>query len=235
MTLEMKSDAEVAKALEYIICISYVGGPDYLQRALASIGDKHLEKTYVINSSDPLSTQSKLTHSWCEYIPIVPLSHTQSHNYFQILAHGYDALIVMHNDAECEPDTIDKLLALKETLPRKWGVVFTNYDAVAMYNPAMWKDIGKWDWRLFPSYFSDDDYYRRAKLAGWELIDSGLPVRHEGSHIINKVDMKLKWLNHHILHESARNAYLRKWGGDPGQETFTVPFDGALDAPYPDK
>jgi hypothetical protein len=234
MTLETRSDTEVAKELEYLIGISYVGGPEYLKRALASIGDKHLEHTFVINSSEPLEMQSTWDHRWSECVPIVPLSHTQTHNYLQVLASGRDCLIVVHNDAECEPDTIDKLLELRLTLPKKWGVVFTNYDAVAMYNPKAFAAIGGWDWRLFPSYYSDNDVYRRLTLAGWTLHESGLHVKHEGSHVINKVNKWLKFYNHTLLHDQARQNYVAKWGGPPGEETYTIPFDLPR-GPYPDE
>lgn len=218
----------------YVIGISYVAGPDYLQRALASIGEKHMGKVFVVNCSEPLDLQWKHWEPWNEVVPPVPLSHTQVHCYLQGMASGLDALFVQHNDAECEPDTIDRLLAMLSTLPRKWGMVFTNYDAVAMYNPKLWKAIGGWDWRLYPSYYSDTSYYRKAKLAGWELIDSGFPVKHEGSHVINKLDKKLKFLNHTLLSDAARNNYIAEWGGPPGEERFTRPFNGLIENPYPD-
>lgn len=222
------------KAPTYIIGISFVGGADYLKRALASIGDKHLHNVRVVNSSDPLDLQWKHWETWYEIVPSVPLSHTQTHNWFQVEATDMDALFVCHNDAEAEPDTIDKLLAMLPTLPKKWGVVFTNYDALAMYNPKMWKAIGHWNWRLYPSYYSDTSYYFQARMAGWQLIDSGLPVKHEGSHVINKLDKKLKFLNHTLLADAARNNFIAEWGGPPGEERFTRPFNGLLENPYPD-
>jgi len=227
-------ESKPPKALTYIIGISYIGGPDYLKKALASIGEKHLPKTYVINSSEPLELQWSPSAQWHEHIMPVPLSHTQTHCYLQSLAHGLDALFVMHNDCEAEPDTIDKLLESIGTLDKKWGVVFTHYDALAAYNPKMFAEVGTWDWRLFPSYYSDNDYYRRVKLAGYLLIESRLPVAHEGSHIINKVNKQLKFLTHALLADEARNNYISKWGGPPGEERYTKPFNGLLENPYPD-
>ena len=219
---------------DYLIGISFVGGPDYLRRALASIGEKHLEHVAVINSSEPEQRQNLCNDEWNEYVPVVPLSHTQSVNYIFRLGANCDAVFMVHNDAECEPDTIDKLLAMLPTLPDKWSTVFTLYDCVAMYNPRALAEVGPWDWRLFPSYYSDPDWYRRCRLAGWWMIESHLPVKHEGSHIINKVDKRAKYLNHMLLSNFAREAYIRKWGGPPGEETYTKEFNGELENPYPD-
>jgi GT2 family glycosyltransferase len=220
--------------VNYLIGISYVGGPDYLKKALASIGKKHLPFTCVINSTEPFGLQWKQDDPWHEIVAPVALSHTQTHNYLQALAYGLDALFVMHNDCEAEPDTIDKLLESIDTLDKKWGVVFTQYDALAAYNPNMFAEVGTWDWRLFPSYYSDNDYYRRVILAGWTLHESRLPVAHEGSHIINKVNKQLKFLNHTLLADAARNNYIAKWGGPPGEERYAKPFNGLLENPYPD-
>ncbi len=218
--------------MNYIIGLSFVGGPDYLKRALDSIGEKHWEETYVVNSSEPLVLQS-FDHRWSELVPVVPLSHTQSVNYIFKLGAGCDVLFMVHCDAECEPDTIDRLLAMLPTLPEKWAAVFTRYDCVAMYNPAAFAAIGPWDWQTWPSFYSENDWYYRLRLAGWSLHESGLPVKHVGSHVINHVD---KWRKYRtaLSMDYWRDMYIRKWNGDPGKETFTIPFNLPR-GPYPDE
>lgn len=217
---------------KFVIGISYVGGPEYLDRAIGSIPLEYRHRILIVNSTEPYQETSP-PHI-CELRPTAPLSHTQTHNVFQEYANEADCLFVMHNDAEVEPLTIDALLIMRRDLPANWGVVFTNYDAFAMYNPSMWKAIGPWDWKLFPSYYSDNDYYRRAKLGGWKLIDSGLPVKHEGSHVINKIDKWAKFYNHTLLHNHARENYIAKWGGPPDEEKYIIPFDLPR-GPYPDE
>lgn len=228
---------ETPNSPAYLIGISYVGGPEYLRKAIASIGDDHHSRTYVVNSSESGDFEglwNGMLDDWNMVIPMVPLSHTQTHNYFQVAAVGLDAFFVMHNDAECEPDTIDKLLEMLPTLPKKWGVVFTNYDALAMYNPALLKHVGPWDWRGFGSYYSECDYYYRLKLAGFSIHESGLPVKHVGSHIINHVS---KWIKFYTAQtfDDVGKFYVLKWGGHPGHEIFTTPFNLGEKGPYPDE
>jgi hypothetical protein len=149
---------------------------------------------------------------------------------------GKPFYMVMHNDAEASEDIIEQLTDIAAAKAGdKWGVLFTNYDSLAVYNTRAAAEVGPWDWKLFPSYYSDNDYYRRLKLAGWNLVDTCLPVKHEGSHVINKIDKQAKYLNHMLLSNFAREAYIRKWGGPPESETYLKPFNGELENPYPDE
>jgi hypothetical protein len=56
-------------------------------------------------------------------------------------------------------------------------------------------EIGEWD-TVLPQYFSDCDYYRRVQLAGFELIETGLPVIHvdKGSNTLRS-DPRREFLN----------------------------------------
>lgn len=220
----------------YSIGLSYVGGRDFLTRALFSIGEKHWARTHVFNNTTPwvhLQASGIEWAPWREETPRHPLSHTQTVNCILAEGMGLDAAFVMHCDAIAQPDTIDKLLEMTWELPKKWAVVFTNYDCLAMYNPKAVAAVGPWDWQNFPSYYSDNDWYRRCKLSGWSLHESNLPVQHVGSHVINHVD---KWRKYRtgITMPLWENIYVRKWGGPPGHETFERPFDIDERGPYAD-
>jgi GT2 family glycosyltransferase len=169
---------------------------------------------------------------------LVPFSHTQTHNYLQEVAkqRSCDLLFVAHNDAEVPEATVSEMLRLAsswEKEGRKWGAAFTAYDAFAAYNMAAVREVGWWDWELFPSYYSDNDWYRRLTLAGWELVDTNLPCKHEGSHSI-KGDKRYKFLTR-VRFDRWADVYVAKWGGHPGYEQFTEPFNGQLVNPYPDE
>lgn len=222
----------------FSIGISYVGGPDYLKRAIESVGDYKDHLVVLDSREDEALSYHEVGLNYDQVVrPLIPLSHTQSHNWFraQAIMYGKPFYMVMHNDAEASEDVIEKLMEATVGVPDRWGALFTNYDALAAYNTHATVDVGPWDWKLFPSYYSDNDYYRRLKLAGWLLVDVGLSVKHEGSHIINKVDKRAKYLNHMLLSGFAREAYIRKWGGPPEHETYTKPFNGELENPYPDE
>lgn len=218
---------------DWFIGISYVGGREYLDRALDSLG-AFRDHAIIVNSSG----------TWLDipgeaFLP-VPLTHTQTHNWIRrrALQCGISPFyMVMHADAEASDKVVDVLADRVRTLTKqdsKWAVLFTNYDALAAYSTAAAIEVGEWDWQLFPSYYSDNDYHRRCQLAGYALIDTGLPVKHEGSHVINKVD-KWRKLYTRLQMDHWRDLYIQKWGGDSGKETFKTPFgiDPKI-GPYPD-
>jgi len=84
------------------------------------------------------------------------------------------------------------------------------------------------DWSFFPIYFDDNDYHYRAHLAGIEWVEMGPgwshgDGTHPGSLTINS-DPKAQKANHNSF-EQNKAAYVAKWGGMPGQEVFTSPWD----------
>jgi hypothetical protein len=101
----------------------------------------------------------------------------------------------------------------------------TNYDALAAFNTAAFREVGGWDVHL-PWYFADNSMYRKLRLAGYELIESNLPVKHEPSQTI-KSDPFLNHING-ITFPIYAEYYRQCWGGSPGNETFTVPFNGVF-------
>ena len=74
----------------------------------------------------------------------------------------------MHNDAECHGGVAREVLDFARTQPRA-GVVFTYYDAFAVFRTEALRDTGPWD-ETFRWYFSDIDYYRRLQLSGWRRV-----------------------------------------------------------------
>lgn len=209
--------------MKYLVGIPYVNRLDLLYRALLSLGWLRKNALILNNSGADLEVGMDLIVQW----PTVPLSFSQSMNFFQRIAKHDDILIIMHSDAEAVGDTAQRLLDLAWLQAGKWGVLFTNYDALAAFNMKAVAEVGEWDTNL-PQYFSDNDYYRRMRLAGWECRDTGLPVKHEASSTI-KADPKLAFINR-VTFNLYREYYRAKWGGlddEPGQ--WTKPWNGALE------
>lgn len=95
-----------------------------------------------------------------------------------------------------------------------------------MINPVeCWARVGHFDEAFFPAYHEDCDYDRRLKLARHAPIHRGYPVIHEGSATIKsypEVEMEQR---HHRFFRRNQNYYVAKWGGLPGEETYTRPFE----------
>jgi hypothetical protein len=213
--------------MSYLVGIPYINRADLLDNALKSIS-LYWPHTVVIDNSTQreLGDHPTLSSLVSVYPPPASLTYVQSMNLFQKMAIARDCsvLMYMHTDAEAEQGTPQALLDTIDTLQkekRKWGVIYTNYDALAAYNMEAVREVGSWD-TAFSSYFSDCDWYRRVKLAGYELIDSHLPVFHHGSSSI-KSDPHLQAAVSSDFHKW-NLYYQQKWGGPPGAEQFHTPW-----------
>ena len=161
------------------------------------------------------------------YTPPVPLSFSQTQNIMLILSgcSGSNFYFFMHSDAKAHEGSVDKLFRLaqeKDQSGEKWGAIFTNYDSLVAFNTSAINDVGKWDTNL-AWYASDVDMYRRLRLAGYSMEESGIPVDHNPSQtlksdpkIAREVDLSIPFRDFY---------YAKKWGGLPGHETFKTPFN----------
>jgi hypothetical protein len=157
--------------------------------------------------------------------PSVPLTFSQSQNWMLSLAWDrWDApfYLFMHSDAEAGEGTVEKLVEMARNQTGQWGAIFTAYDALAAFNVEAMTAIRGWD-TMLSWYCGDNDCYRRLRLAGYPTLESNLPVKHTPSQTLNSDPEVARRVN---LEIPFRESYYRaKWGGNPGQEIFTNPFD----------
>lgn len=216
--------------MKYLVGIGYVNRDDLLNKAIKSI-ELFWSNTLIIDNSNHKDLRKKdlFSADVRVYEPPVPLTFSQTMN----LLHRFgseqrcDVIIFMHNDAEADVGTAEKFLLAIEKMQkegRKWGVVFTNYHTLAAFNMKAVKETGPWD-TILPHYFSDCDYYRRLHLAGYEHVKTGLNVIHHnnGASTI-KSDAQLEHINNRTF-PLYQSYYQSKWGGLPGKERFTMPFN----------
>lgn len=86
--------------------------------------------------------------------------------------------------------------------------------------------IGEWDTDFpQPNYTIDVDWHHRARLHGYELIESGVPVvHHNDASSTIKSDAHRRRLND--VKFAMNEAYYRcKWGEPPGAEEFSAPWN----------
>jgi hypothetical protein len=213
--------------MRFLLGIPIVSRTDLLLTALESVRSLWPHTLIIDNSVSGL-----IPDAWP--VPMfrapVPLSFAQTMNWLGRLAtdRDCDALLFMHDDAEAGYGSAERLIAIVDEAvrtQRRWGVAFTLYDCLAALSTRMIREVGEWD-TVLPQYFSDCDYYRRVKLAGFELIETGLHVVHvdQGSNTLRS-DPRREMLNRVTLPLYAMY-YRSKWGGQPGQEKFALPFNG---------
>lgn len=84
--------------------------------------------------------------------------------------------------------------------------------------------VGRFD-PVFPAYFEDIDYGRRVHLA-WPEIEPPYWVK------TSNLDLAFAGFSHgvdlagvEVDNDVLRRAYIKKWGGDKGEEEFDRPYD----------
>lgn len=88
----------------------------------------------------------------------------------------------------------------------------------------LFSNCGFFDSNFWPAYFEDNDMHYRIKLAGLSTyLDNDLVVHHHGSATQNHmVDFPVCSHEQFVIN---RTYFVNKWGGVPGEERFTVPYD----------
>ncbi len=208
---------------DYRLYIPFVNRPDQMMRALNSV--KSLLPNITMIDNSPNSDGIVSADFGLEIVhPTVPLLFFQSMNFMlqDAKRRGCKFYFFLHNDGEVHPGFAIKMLELARAQKGKWGVIFSLYDVFACFNVDLLDGVGLWD-RNLPWYFADNDYYRRLKLAGYEVIEAGQGATHEASSTINS-DPQRKFENS-ITFPLWEQYYIRKWGGAPDHETFDVPFN----------
>lgn len=215
--------------MNYLLFIGFVNRHDLLERAVRSI-EPMWPHTSIVDNSEQRTLRTSPLASYVNIIePPVPLSFSQTMNFLKQEGETKhcDVVMFMHNDAEMPPGMAKLFLEKVEELCQsneKWGSATPQCDALSAFNLRAMTEVGLWDTYL-PKYFSDGDYYRRLDLAGYPRIVTEVPIVHHGASTV-KSDAALA-----AVHTSTFPQYLRyytvKWGGEPGQEVYTAPFNAS--------
>lgn len=134
--------------------------------------------------------------------------------------------LIVNADIEFAPGDLERLTLAMH--PNPMVATLFEFGAFAL-NPAAVDKVGWFDENLHPMYFEDNDYKRRMMLRGVPYLKVDGKTRHDNSSTINS-DQRLALRNQDTFGLNAAY-YLEKWGGPPGREQFTVPFDGAGERP----
>ena len=156
------------------------------------------------------------------------------------LIHQYarDPVIILNADCAVAPDTFERVLAYPAP-----AVVLAYGFGCFRIDREIRDRIGDFDETFYPVYWEDADFRRRLRLAGISVIEwptepvaTIAPGREQAMsgiiHGKHDPDGYQGWRGHriawfHACVEANRRYYLAKWGGDLGEETFQIPFNGA--------
>lgn len=112
----------------------------------------------------------------------------------------------------------------------KWGVEsYFAWHLIGIKRESFLR-IGVFDEQFYPAYYEDSDWLKRARLDGirsyenhdgWPYFETDVSYAGDAQ-ALTRGDVKLDYgLNH--------GRYLLKWGGEPGHETYTIPYNGTRD------
>jgi GT2 family glycosyltransferase len=90
----------------------------------------------------------------------------------------------------------------------------------------MEREVGQFDEGFTPYLYEDVDMFHRVKLAGYDWA-TAVPIKHVGNgSSTNKkmVDRRTE------AYDRNKARYIRKWGGDFNEETYTIPWNGEENA-----
>lgn len=145
--------------------------------------------------------------------------------------------LLVNDDAWFEPGKLELLCSEMGT--EEPVIHHHEWTSVALTR-AVVERVGLFDeWSFWPLYFDDTDYARRCFLAGIPVIEGAWCREGEGDvdqhGATTRSDPALATANHRTW-QLNRQAYVAKWGGPPGRETFTTPWgrDVPLWATKPD-
>jgi hypothetical protein len=112
-----------------------------------------------------------------------------------------------------------------EDLGCRWGVGAPDYSCFAIGAEYV-RRIGRFDENFDPCYFEDNDSHRRIRLVGYEAAQWAPYFHHGSTTLKTDPERRATIQNDGGTFAKCRAYYMRKWGGEPGEERFDAPFGG---------
>ena len=220
-----------AEGADWLLYLPFVNRPDLLRQALHSVRGS-ADRVVVIDQSqtgEALEAHPGPVFRWNSQLHFSAvmnwIQRDASHRKLRWF-------LFMHSDAEVASgglrtlcDEADRLDCRRE----QWGVIFTHYDALALFNPKATAQIGCWD-ETFKWYVADIDYYNRLRWQGWghRHLPTACAIHHGSQTIrsMNEVEREAVAQDHGW----AIRHYRHKWGCDWKENAqgriWSIPYNG---------
>lgn len=221
--------------MKIALCIPVLNRYDTLAKAVESAfaGSRKPDGLLIVDNGGKLDIDA-----YARYTPIynvvepgTNIGCARSWNAFYKLTGTEWQPLITNDDVEFYPDTIGVLerdiLLHPFVYPgsvNKEGNVMNAF-SMFMLRRNIFAEIGEFDETFWPAYFEDNDYALRLTRKGYTLHASDCSYGHVGS--ATRASLLPGELDqHHHYFRVARSWYKRKWGGLPGSEVFTTPYNG---------
>jgi glycosyltransferase involved in cell wall biosynthesis len=216
-----------------VICIPVLNRGDLLTACLAAF-DRRVRHLVIINNGQDadvaLACAQAARHGAHVIAPRGNLGVAGSWNYCLDISAPYYLLI--NNDIALAPGALARLARATAAQPASAGAYVLPGDqqfSCFTLTAAARFGVGRFDENFWPAYYEDRDYLYRCRLAGLHFyaVQSAQATHGDGLHpgsMTIASDAKVRAANDITLALN-RDYYRRKWGGDPGHETFWRPFN----------
>lgn len=145
-----------------------------------------------------------------------------------ILAYTNDIALISNDDIEFGETTIEDFY--NEFTRKNLNFLCDSKAGLAgfslfMINPYLvFEKVGLFDPQFWPAYFEDNDYAYRMKLVNEPMSMLDTQFSHFGSATVASYN-EAENTEHVKTFLANRDYYIKKWGGLPGEELYTSPFN----------
>ncbi len=137
---------------------------------------------------------------------------------------GFRYLLITANDVRHSPGVIESAIRFADSAQEHvlWKLSHLNS---CLINRRSAEQVGEMDENLYPAYFEDDDWLYRVKVSGNTAVDVPLtgPIEHLGSQTTKSDERYMRASQETFVWN--REYYRKKWGGWPGLERHTSPWN----------
>ena len=134
---------------------------------------------------------------------------------------GYEYFLILNDDVILKKDKewLDKIINMGNPHDFVLCRPFYNLSSFIL-NKTIYDKVGEFDDGFVGSYFEDNDYMYRMRLAGCTIRynDDLNPDIYRNSMTIQKDPLLGNYINN-------REHFIKKWGGLPTEETYKTPFN----------
>lgn len=96
---------------------------------------------------------------------------------------------------------------------------------MTLFTKRWFGTVGYVDVNFYPAYFEDNDYARRGQLLGMKMVQlQKAKYFHFWSRTIKEDEEKRR--ENDFYFPKNEKYYITKWGGKPGEERYTTPYNG---------
>lgn len=198
--------------MSYIVGVPTLNRYDLLDECIESIWSGSIVPSQVV-----VIDNGGNYHTKCDKVQIIkPAENIGVAASWNLLHTFSQHIVICNDDVVFEKDSLESLLATEGELVVPNGKI--GWSCFKQSN-NLWDAVGLYDEMFWPAYFEDNDYRYRMKLKGIAVTHAN----HDGiSHHIassgGKGERSVSWYRN-------RDYYIRKWGGEPYFEIYTIPFN----------